>query len=59
MIITDICARLCRRAYDWDGAAVTARRLVSLACVCGDDDMFSTDLTLDQLKVGDGAPSLV
>eukprot|EP00878_Enallax_costatus_P007375 GHUV01007724.1.p1 GENE.GHUV01007724.1~~GHUV01007724.1.p1 ORF type:complete len:336 (+),score=52.69 GHUV01007724.1:260-1267(+) len=38
------------RASEWDGAAVTARRLVSLACKGGDDDMFSTDLTLEQLR---------
>jgi hypothetical protein len=36
---------------EWDGAAVTARRLVSLCCKGGDDDMFSTDLALDDLKV--------
>lgn len=37
---------------DWDGAAVTARRLVDLCCEGGDDDMFSTDLTTKQLQVG-------
>jgi hypothetical protein len=41
----------CCRVMEWDGAAMTARRLVSLCCKGGDDDMFSTDLTLEELKV--------
>lgn len=39
---------LCR-VHDFDGAALTARRFLSLYCIGGDDDMFSTDLTLQQL----------
>jgi hypothetical protein len=46
-----------RRATDWDGAAVTAARLVSLCCAGGDDDMFSTDLSLEELRVRAGPAS--
>jgi len=42
------------RVMEWDGAAVTAQRLVSLCCKEGDDDMFSTDLSMDQLQVWRG-----
>eukprot|EP00879_Flechtneria_rotunda_P009118 GHRR01009546.1.p1 GENE.GHRR01009546.1~~GHRR01009546.1.p1 ORF type:complete len:358 (+),score=102.20 GHRR01009546.1:188-1261(+) len=38
------------RAFAFDGAAVTARRFLSLFCKGGDDDMFSTDLTLQELQ---------
>ncbi|KAF6261958.1 hypothetical protein COO60DRAFT_1625154 [Scenedesmus sp. NREL 46B-D3] len=40
---------LCR-VHDFDGAALTARRFLSLYCPGGDDDMFSTDLTVQQLR---------
>jgi pimeloyl-ACP methyl ester carboxylesterase len=40
---------ICFRADDVDGAAITARRWVSLAAAGGDDDMFSTDLGDEQL----------
>uniref|UniRef100_A0A383WQ17 AB hydrolase-1 domain-containing protein n=1 Tax=Tetradesmus obliquus TaxID=3088 RepID=A0A383WQ17_TETOB len=40
---------LCR-VREWDSAALTARRFLSLYCAGGDDDMFSTDLTLQQLQ---------
>jgi hypothetical protein len=39
------------RVMEWDGAAVTAQRLVDLCCQGGDDDMFSTDLSKEQLQV--------
>ena len=35
-------------------APITARRFLSLHSVNGDDDMFSQDLTEDQLQVGLG-----
>lgn len=41
----------CCRVREWDSAALTARRFLSLYCAGGDDDMFSTDLTLQQLQV--------
>ena len=37
------------RAWDVDGAPMTARRWLSLACPGGDDDMFSSSLTDAQL----------
>ncbi|KAF8063709.1 SPAPB24D3.06c [Scenedesmus sp. PABB004] len=40
---------LCR-ARDWDGAAVSAARFLSLWARGGDDDCFSTDLTLEELR---------
>ena len=39
------------RASIIDGAPMTAVRFLSLYCKDGDDDMFSSDLTNDQLKV--------
>lgn len=39
------------RQFEWDSAPITARRWLSLADVNGDDDMFSSDLTTEQLKV--------
>ncbi len=40
------------RDPDSDGAPLTARRFASLTGVGGDDDMFSTDLSDGELKVG-------
>lgn len=50
-VVWRLCPHSCR-VTEWDGAAVTARRLVSLCCKGGDDDMFSTDLSLQELQVG-------
>jgi Protein of unknown function (DUF1749) len=39
------------RVVEWDGAPLSARRLLSLCCPRGDDDMFSTYLELQELQV--------
>lgn len=51
------------RLMDVDGAAMTARRWLSLACPGGDDDMFSAGLSAGQLAAIyaplEGLPSLL